>query len=616
MGRIFLLCRLAARDLQRRRGEAVMLLVAFMAATTALTLGLVLHGVTSQPYQSTRAATAGPDVLAAAFPSNNGPPADLAGLAGLARLTHVQGVIGHSGPYPVAFSVLSANGHTDAVLAEGRDPAPASVDQPELTQGTWVRNGEVVVERSFADALGVHEGDRVTLNGRSFRVAGVAVTAALPTSGIGFLEGSPQWPNPGLIWLTRSAAQSMATSAHPLGYLLNLKLANPAGAEAFANRFDTGGFTNNTGNGPYLIPWQEILHQDGLLVRFEQNVMLVGSSLLALLAVASVAVLVGGRMADQIRRVGLLKAVGSTPALVACVFLAEYLALALLAAAAGLAAGRLAAPLLTSPGAGLLGSAGAPRLTLSTVAVVVAVAVAVAFVATFFPAIRAARTSTVRALADAARQPRRRSWLIIRSGRLPVPLLLAARVAGRRPRRIVLSALSIAVTVSGIVALLIARATLGASQFGTSYSGSANPNLFDVGFASRAQRVDQVLLIVTVMLAALAAVNAIFIARATVQDSRHTSAVTRALGATPQQVTIGLSAAQVLPALAGAIAGIPGGIGLFAVAKQGGESATPPVWWLIAVVLVTVIAVAGLTAIPARIGARRPVAEILQSETA
>ena len=39
------------------------------------------------------------------------------------------------------------------------------------------------------------------------------------------------------------------------------------------------------------------------------------------------------------------------------------------------------------------------------------------------------------------------------------------------------------------------------------------------------------LLIVTVMLVALAAVNAIFITRATVQDSRHTSAVTRALGA-------------------------------------------------------------------------------------
>ena len=177
-----------------------------------------------------------------------------------------------------------------------------------------------------------------------------------------------------------------------------------------------------------------------------------------------------------------------------------------------------------------------------------------------------------------------------------------------------LCVLSIAVTVSGIVALLFAHATLGASQFAES-SGAAKPNLFDVGFASRAQRLDQVLLTVTIMLVALAAVNAIFITRATVQDSRHTSAVTRALGATPQQVTAGLSAAQVLPATAGALLGIPGGFAFFAVANHGGSASQPPAWWLIAAALGTVVAVAGLTSIPAHIAARRPVAEILQSET-
>ena len=84
------------------------------------------------------------------------------------------------------------------------------------------------------------------------------------------------------------------------------------------------------------------------------------SWLLALLAIGTLAILVGGRMAEQLRRVGLLKAVGGTPALVATVLLAEYLAIALVAAATGLAAGRLTAPLLTSSGAALLGTAGAP----------------------------------------------------------------------------------------------------------------------------------------------------------------------------------------------------------------------------------------------------------------
>ena len=123
------------------------------------------------------------------------------------------------------------------------------------------------------------------------------------------------------------------------------------------------------------------------------------------------------------------------------------------------------------------------------------------------------------------------------------------------------------------------------------------------------------LLTVTIMLVTLAALNAIFITRATVQDSGHTSAVTRALGATPQQVTAGLAAAQVLPATAGALLGIPGGFAFFAVANHGGSATQPPAWWLIVAALGTVVAVAGLTSIPARIAARRPVAEILQSET-
>src|ERR1017187_9188827 len=97
--------------------------------------------------------------------------------------------------------------------------------------------------------------------------------------------------------------------------------------------------------------------------QYEQQALLAGSWLLGVLAKASVAVLVGGRMADQIRRVGLLKAVGGTPGLVAAVLLAEYMFLALLAAVAGLLIGRLTAPLLTNPGSGLLGNASSPTLT-------------------------------------------------------------------------------------------------------------------------------------------------------------------------------------------------------------------------------------------------------------
>jgi ABC-type antimicrobial peptide transport system permease subunit len=127
---------------------------------------------------------------------------------------------------------------------------------------------------------------------------------------------------------------------------------------------------------------------------------------------------------------------------------------------------------------------------------------------------------------------------------------------------------------------------------------------------------NQVLLVITITLVALAAVNAMFITWATALDNRHASALARALGATPRQVSAGLSAAQVLPALAGAILGIPGGLELIAIADPDAATPTPPLWQLLAVVPGTVLVVAALTAIPARFAARRPVAEILRSELA
>ena len=63
----------------------MLLLLAITAATTTLTLGLALHGVTSQPYQQTRAATAGPDVVAYAAGRRTGRAAVAAASPSAAR---------------------------------------------------------------------------------------------------------------------------------------------------------------------------------------------------------------------------------------------------------------------------------------------------------------------------------------------------------------------------------------------------------------------------------------------------------------------------------------------------------------------------------------------------
>ena len=140
-------------------------------------------------------------------------------------------------------------------------------------------------------------------------------------------------------------------------------------------------------------------------------------------------------------------------------------------------------------------------------------------------------------------------------------------------------------------------------------------DIVDGSNSVRADQLDGVLLAITITLITLAAVNVVFITWAAALDARHSSALARALGATPQQVSAGLSAAQVLPALAGAILGIPGGFALLAAVDPDGTT-MPPLWQLVGVVPGTVLVVAGLTAIPARISARRPVAEVLRSEFA
>jgi putative ABC transport system permease protein len=546
-------------------------------------------------------------------------------------------VASHSGPFPVVSAKIRFGGRFNDVFAEGRSTTPTAVDQPLPTAGSWVRPGGVVIERTFADALGVSVGDRISLNGKSFAVAGIAVTAAqspYPYLCNGTLVGPtataskfsnacpssfsiPFLPLPGgqelsdsddvgQIWMTKADAIGLTSKANPLTtYVVNLKLTNPDDAPAFA--YDRFTLTNSP-TAPLFSTWEGQEAEDAKLVQDGQGVLQPGAILLALLAVASVAVLVGRRLSEYARRVGLIKAVGGTPSVVAATFLAENLILALFAAVVGLAAGWLAAPLITSPGAALVGAAGAAPITLSSAVDVIGLAIVVALAATLVPAIRASRGSTVAALNDAGRPPKRRGTLVRLSSKLPIPALFGLRLVARRPRRSLLSAANIAVTTTGIVAVISFHAFADNTLSGAvalTAGGLSNPVI---------NRDEQMLTIITIMLITLAALNTLFTTWATVLDARHAAALMQALGARARQVSSGLVIAQVLCALPGAILGIPLGILLFKLAVKHGS--LPPVTWPAAAALGVLVVTAALTIVPARIGTRQPVAEVLQSETA
>lgn len=578
MGALTAVLRLALRDLRRRRAEALLLLIALAATTTTLTVGLTVGGAADHPWARTRAATAAPDAVATAVR-----PGDLAALA------HAPGVTEAAGPYPtVSVDDLRVRGIRVAAAVEGRDTAAGPIDRPAVTAGGWVRRGRVVVERAFARALNVRPGDELTIAGRRLRVAGVAVTAArapYPSS------------TPGLVWATRADLRRLGRPV--TSRVMPIRLADPSAAPAFAAAHEN------------VRSWQDTGAYATAELHLVNQALLTGTWALALLAVACVALLAGGRLADQTRRVGLLKAVGATPRLVAIVLLAEHLLVALAAAAAGLLTGWAAAPALARPSAGLL-AAGRPDLTLGSAAIVVAVALAVTGAATLVPAIRGARTSTVRALTGPARSPRRSPRLIALSARLPVPMLLGLRLAVRRPRRAALALGSLAITAAMVVSALALHGDIArkdAQATGIMFvPGAPNPVT---------EQVNRVVIVLTCALLALAAVNAVLIAWATSLDSRRPTALARALGATPGQVAAGLSAAQLLPALpAGALA-IPLGLAVYVGARAAGGASgggAIPYAWLPAVIPGTLLAVALLTAVPIRVAGRRPVAEILRAE--
>ncbi|MBP2708179.1 ABC transporter permease [Microbispora sp. RL4-1S] len=598
MGRVVLIFRLVLADVRRHRAQAAMLLLAVTAATATVALGMSLGGASDALYEQTRAATAGPDVVVYA-PEMGTPVAPV-----LNELTRAPGVVGHNGPFRLVFATLTSRGFASLVVVHGAAEKPGAVDRPLVTSGHWVRPGGAVLERGFATALGARVGDRVTISGRTYPVVGIAVTAAnsiFPwSSGIGPYGGPSD--GGGLVWLTHSDVKALASRDLPLAMAVDLKLSDPAAARAFLDAHRDPSIRVNFATAQF------IAEQDSVMLRDSQPILIIGGWLLSFLAVTGVAALAAGRTAEQTRRAGLLKAVGATPGLIAAVLLTEYLVLALLADALGLTVARLVEPAVASPTASRIGNVVGPSG--GVIVAATALAVAVAVLSSLRPTLLALRTATVDALTVTAHRPRHRPLLTALSALLPTPLLLGLRLTARRPGRAVLHGCSTAGALITIDALLTfhVQPRWGYAQhrggWGAGLSGLSN---------LRDDQNGKLLLSITVMAIVLALVNAITITWSTAMEARANMAVARTLGATPGQITAGLSVAQVLPALPGAVAGVFLGIGLYLTV---GRATTLPILSMAGAAISVVLVTAALTAVPARVAARRPVAQALSAEAA
>ena len=172
------------------------------------------------------------------------------------------------------------------------------------------------------------------------------------------------------------------------------------------------------------------------------------TTLLALLAAAfTLATAISGRVLAQRRQIGLLRAIGLTPAGVTGVLVAYYLVLSALAAPLGLLAGAVVGDKLAGDFAETLGapSAGAPGPGLLALSLLIALAVVAA--ATALPAWRAGRMPVHAALAlgrGASSASASRVARIARRLHLPVVIGVGAKDAFAQRGRTVLTVASLA----------------------------------------------------------------------------------------------------------------------------------------------------------------------------
>jgi len=603
--------RLAARNLRRRPGQALLLLLTLTIATGVLGVAMSLYGSADAPWNRVWRATKGFHVSFTVYhPSDK--PGDRALVAELrhraAQLTNAPGVVVAGGPWSHLYGSIQIDGGTEDLTAEVRDPGPYQVDQPLVTSGAWLGDGGgVVLESGLAATLHASAGDTVTIQGRPFPVRGVAETVS---------RGRFPLSRPAQVWVTPETAQRLRDlGMTEEGFELQLRLADPDRAADFvAAHQSLTAVPSSSSVIPFMETWRQRRTESHSDIDILAGTLFAAGTLIAILTIATASVLIAGRMAARIHQVGTLKAVGVTPRQVMLVLVLEHSAIAAAATAVGLGIGRLLAPPIAETSVTVLGRPEPPPLTLTRVVIVAAVAFAVVLLGTVRPALRGIRQSTLRSLAAGPRPPRhpgRLAGLAARAG-VPLPGVLGLRSAWRRPGRLLTNATGLALGVAMIVVALALRDSLDLLDLRPPEPGHAAS---DAAVAILYNQIRAIILGTAGLLLVLATVNAWIVAVFAARDAARNQAVLRAVGATPRQTVIALIVSQLGACAIAVVAGIPLGLGLWSL-MEGGDLPEVSVSAMSLVLLAAAVPVvfAVIVSVPARLLARQPVAPLLAYE--
>ena len=584
-----MLLRSAFAGIRSRLLASALTIVIAAAAVGTIVLALEVRSSGIDPWERTFTEANGAHVLAF-VPSQ----------ADAVAIGELPGVTERSGPTPLVLAATGPRGNELVQLA-GLSRSPV-VNTPLPTGGSPRPDGGIVLERSFARALGLEVGDTV----EATRWGGDR-SIEVPVLGTAVVPSQARYPRskPGLAWVAPATLERVEPDRSAWRWSEAVRLADPSASSAFTAR---AAATLPPGSDPGSVSFQTWQAQRDLALRDAQGTQVIVTMftvLLLIVAFVVVGILVGARSSEQHRQVGLLKAVGFTPRQVGIVFALESVALGVVAAVLGFALGAILAPRLAAPGAQTL--VGSPTMAANPWHILIAccVVLPVLFAGAVTSTRRSTRVTAVEAIRTGTLSPP--NSRIARAVESVVPLTteLGLNDLFARGRRALLLAAAIALTGAMAVTALSLDATLDAQR-------ASEASDFPDELLLLVYTLDTVLLVIT-------ATTLVAVALLSVRERIRDYGVLKAIGFTPSQIVSTVISSHAALAVLASLVAIPLGIGLylalFTIASGTSEDAVITPWWSLTLVPIgTMLVVVAATTLPAWLATRIRPADALRYE--
>jgi len=438
--------RTASGGVLRHKVQAVVIVAVLLIATASATLGLALLSASNSPFTKAFAAQRGADATVTADPGR-------AAAARLAATGHVAGVTALAGPFDATSIPLGFQGQPwGQTHLVGRAAPGGAVDELVLSSGHWADGpGQVVLATGPA-----HDGGG----------GGAAGSGGGPVLGSTFtathLPGQPALTVVGFANSITGTADAWVTP----GELSSLvKLGAPPSAELlyqFARAATAAQLTADVAAVTRTLPagtvtdwgsWLTAQQSEGSNASIMEPFVLAFALIGLVMAVLIVGNVISGAVIAQYQRIGVLKALGLTPAQVVAVYLSRIGWPALAGCLAGAAGGYLLAIPVLSQSAGAYG-VGQQLVPLWALVTAPGGMLAVTLLAALGPALRAGRLSAVSAIAAGRAPATGRGYAMHRLAarlNLPRPVSLGLAAPFARPARTLVTLAAVAFGATAVI---------------------------------------------------------------------------------------------------------------------------------------------------------------------